>query len=173
MELKSINIIKSPTNSCKVRLVGEVHYDDRADAELYWYEIDEKYAEYLSSSGNPWLTCLIPLAVTLGEPLRISLPVDGVLLQNINKLMQIWKSWYPHLHIVPIEANTVEPNSADRSSKTAAFFSGGIDSFFTVLRHDASTGSSIAIDDLLYVWGFDIPLENVDAFQHMKGTLKK
>lgn len=174
MELRNINIVKSPLNAGNIRLEGEISYDgNNRKSEVYWFEMSEKYKDFISDSGNPWLACLIPLAVTLGEPLRISLPVDDVLLKNINNLMQIWKSWYPHLHIVPIETNTVELKNIDGSSKTAAFFSGGVDSFFTALRHNASTVSPIVIDDLLYVWGFDIPLENVDAFRHMKNTLRK
>lgn len=175
MKLECIDIVKSPDNPKRVRLVGKVHYDDAlVQPELYWFEVDKSYADYLSFSGNPWLVCLIPLAVTLGEPLRICAPVDHILFENVKELMQIWKSWYPHLHIVPVEVDVVNVASNGEHKKTAAFFSGGIDSFFTVLYHnDSDFNSMVRINDLLSVWGFDIPLKNSDAFFRMREIFQK
>ena len=152
MQLKHANVLKSRCSEDRVRLSGEVAYDDRAiRPELYWFDVPEKYAEYLSTSGNPWLACLLPLAATLGEPLRISLPVDRVLFENVQELMRIWKYWYPHLHVVPMEAEAVDIEQHELPTRTAAFFSGGIDSFFTILHHTAGfvPGVQHNIDDLL------------------------
>ncbi len=176
MELKHSSIIRSPGEERRVRLIGEVSYRDRSiGSEIYWFEAPEKFAESLSMSGNPWLVCLLPLAVTLGEPLRIHRPVDRVLFENAQELMRIWKCWYPHLHIVPIEADVDDAEKQQPPSKTASFFSGGVDSFFTVLRHNniPSSDRQIDIDDLLLVWGFDIPLRNSDAFARIRDTLRK
>jgi hypothetical protein len=88
--------------------------------------------------------------------------------------MHIWKCWYPNLHVVPVEAETVENNHPEAAVRTGAFFSGGVDSFFTVLRH--SNGSDFPrrthIDDLLCVWGFDVSLENAEAFRRMRDVLR-
>lgn len=174
MDLKGISIIRSPDSGDRVRLCGEVAYDNKAcRPEVYWFDVREKYAECLSESGSPWLVCLLPLAVTLGEPLRLCAPVDRVLFENVQELMQIWKCWYPHLHIVPIEAEVVDAARQGEPRKTAAFFSGGVDSFFTVLRNTDGTElfRKTHIDELLCVWGFDVPLENGEAFKRMKSVL--
>jgi hypothetical protein len=177
MQLSHINIAKSPSNDGRVRLSGKVAYDDKTiKPEIYWFDVPEKYAEFLSSSGSPWLVCLLPLALTLGEPLRICAPVDRVLLQGVQELMRIWKCWYPHLHVVPIEAEMVDTKPQEASGRTASFFSGGVDSFFTILRHQNGNSDSFPethIDDLLCIWGFDIPLRNTDAFRRMRETLQR
>ncbi|MCK4463319.1 MAG: hypothetical protein KAU58_03305 [Candidatus Omnitrophica bacterium] len=175
MDLKNIDIVRSPIDINKVRLTAEVHYDARGvSPELYWFEVDKMFEKYLSSTANPWLACLMPLASFYGEPLRLCLPVDGALYDNMQELQQLWKRSYPHMHVVPVEASAINCLDYHKKKSVASFFSGGIDSFFTALRYNCvESAFKTKIDDLLCVWGFDIPLKNKKDFFHLKGTLEK
>ena len=169
MKVKNVDIITSPDNADRVRLVGDVVYDaPNLKPEQYWFEVDKKYKDDISITGNPWLVCLIPLAVTLGEPIELCCPVDKVLFKNVQELMKIWKSWYSHLHIVPIEAELLDVSELVNGKKVVAFFSGGVDSFFTILRPENNN-----IENLITVHGFDVPIENVNAFIRMEKSLDK
>ena len=166
MELVSVRIKESPHAVGRVRLVGDVAYDDRPGTEAYWFEVDEEYAGSLSLSGSPWLACLMPLAVTLGQkaasrlsrrsaPRRQRAPPDGDL-----------KTWYrkrfPHLRVVAIEAELEKSSPVPVASETGAFFSGGIDSFCMIrfgAEHEDRSASP-RIDRLLWVGGFDLPIES-------------
>ena len=134
--------------------MADVTYDDQpGEPQTYWFEFPASYRDQISTSGNPWLVALAPLAVTLGEPLRIQSAVDAELFGNVEELMHVWASWYPHLKPVPVypdEVSEIEPGS---TRCTAAFFSGGVDSFFTVLRHDDPAHLQVRrpVDDLLTV----------------------
>jgi hypothetical protein len=174
MELLSVRLAEAAPRTGRVRLVGDVAYDDRAGAvEQYWFEVPEKYADSLSVSGNPWLACLLPLAVTLREQLRLCLPIDPVLSANASRLMEIWTGWYPRLRIVPIEAEVKPIEAGPGPAETAALFSGGVDSFYTVLRNREVTdrASIPAIDRLLCVWGFDIDLYKPGEFERLRSRL--
>ncbi len=157
----------------RVRLCGEVHYDrGPARSEIIWFEVPESLAGFVSVSGNPWLACLLPLAVTMGERLRLSVPLDKSLHRGAMELMHIWKGWYPQLCAIPIEADVLDPAPNTSVPKRAmTFFSGGIDSFFTALRYEAESGSRI--DDLVKARGLDIPLQNAQAFQRLRTRLQK
>ncbi len=170
MHLKSIELINSPISTNNLRLVGEVIYDDTAHSDTYWFDIPKKYKDDISNTGNLWLACLIPLAVTLNEPLKICRPVDIKLLENMNKLMLIWKNWYPKLNPIQIECDKINSPNNTLSLKTAAFFSGGVDSFFTILHNNIRSNheARFGIEDLLTVCGFDIPLKNSKAFIRLK-----
>lgn len=164
---------RSDTERC--RLLAEVEYDDRSrQCETYWFDFPSEVRDDISVSGNPWLVCLIPLAVTLGQPLRIHAPVDSTLLANIDELMHVWKSWYPPLAPVDISAESFDGGLIRQSGRTAAFFSGGVDAFFTVLRHDdpQHLRHPTPVDDLLTIWGFDIPLDRPDEFSFMLESLQ-
>ena len=170
MELTAVRKISSPTTPGRVRLVGEVVYEAGPRAgEEYWFEVSEQYAGSLSQSGNPWLVCLAPLAATLGERLRINLPVDRLLYRNVREVLAIWRAWYPQLHAVDLQAETVDGFPEARGEKTGATFSGGVDSFFTVLRGEEPGG--IRVDELINVGGFDIPLSNLSAFERRRDRM--
>jgi len=176
MELVSVRVVESPSDRGRVRLVGDILYDDRpGKVEPYWFEFPERYAGALSVSGNPWLACLLPLAVARGEPLRVRLPVDPLLLSNASRLMAIWSQWYPDLRPVSLEAETRPTQPAPGARASGAFFSGGVDSFYMVLRdrNGARPADVPAIDKLLLVRGFDIPVEAVGEFERLRASLSQ
>jgi hypothetical protein len=176
MQLEGCEVIKSPSVEGAVRLVGEVTYDRRfARSERIWFEVSERHAEFLTDSGNPWLACLLPLAVTLGEPLRICRPVDRELYNNVQELMRIWVGWYPHFQIVSVEADLSDPDPRFVHERTGCLFSAGLDSFHTILNYDAAAeaGSHAPIDELIVVWGFDVPIGDHKAIQQVGDRVRR
>jgi hypothetical protein len=172
MELRKVTIEKSTTPKL-VRLCGEVVYDDNPkEPECYWYDVSEELSESLSDSGNPWLACLLPLAMTLKEPLRLVAPVDATLLKNIKQLMKIWRGWYPKLSEVEIDAGIENAKSQPlKNGRTVLFFSGGIDSFFTLIHCNKT--QAYQINELLFILGFDIKTENVSAFNKLNELVQR
>jgi hypothetical protein len=157
---------REDAGSGRIRLVGTVAYDDRPlAAEEYWFEFPREYADALTDSGNPWLVCLAPLAAWLGEPLRIGLPVDALLFRNLREVMAIWKSWYPRPTIVPIHVSGPLVPPSEPGGRTALFFSGGVDSLFSLYRNQRDEPGAFPADDLIAVHGFDIPLAKTEAFE--------
>ncbi len=171
MEVQEIHV--APSAPGRVRLTGAVRYDSRPSAtETYWFEVPERFASDLASSGNPWLVCLAPVAATLHEPLRIGLPVDRLLAHNIRELLHIWSHWYPALRAVPLELEVSDPVGNGEPRRTGAFFSGGVDSFYTVLHHRKYADAAVSVDDLILVQGFDYPLEHAEAFERHRRRME-
>ena len=176
MELVSVRVEESSPDRGRVRLVGDVLYDDRpGQAETYWFEFPQRYGPSLSVSGNPWLACLLPLAVTLRQPLRLCRPVDPVMLSNASRLMAIWSQWYPEFRPVPVEAEARPTELSPGPRSSGAFFSGGVDSFYMVLRDRNGERSTEvpAIDRLLLVAGFDIPIAATAEFERLRTSLSE
>ena len=175
MELTAVRIERSPLAPDRVRLAGTVAYDDRAEPpEEYWFDFPDTCADSLSQTGNPWLVALIPLAATLGEPLRLPLPLDPTLRANVRELQEIWTCWFPQVSAVEVCAPVAVPRSPEAPGRNAAFFSGGVDSFFTVLRRDDPTSPCFGerLDDLLCIWGFDLPLTSAEAFGRVRDRMR-
>ena len=176
MQIQHISMQQSPIVKDRVRISAEVAYDDKKfSPQICWYDFPEQFVAGHTISGNPWLAAFLPLAITLREPLRISAPVDRTLLEGMQQALEIWHSWYPDLAIVPIEAEVADAPAREEPGRTAAFFSGGVDSFFTLLRNSdpVNPARNVPIDDLLLVWGFDVSLENEGAFRRMWTALNK
>jgi hypothetical protein len=174
MELRNIDVGASPRATGWTRLSGDVCYGDRpSGSECYWIEVPDAAASALSTTGDAWVAWLAPLAATLGETLHIRLPCDAMLLSNIRELARVWAAWYPELTTLDLDAEIAPSGNQATGARTGSFFSGGVDSFFTALTHvnDGSASQTPDIDDHLVVWGFDIPLENEQAFGRVLTSL--
>jgi hypothetical protein len=175
MQISGISVQESPFAKGRVRISANVSYNRSSlGRETCWYDFPEQLIPGYEVSGNPWLAAHLPLAMTLGEPIRISAPVDRHVFEGAQQVLEIWHSWYPELPIIPIETEVADPPVplTNRGERTAAFFSGGVDSFFTLLMNtDPTNTRRIPIDDLLLVWGFDVCLKNESAFRRLRGEL--
>jgi hypothetical protein len=169
MEIAQVRVAPSPEPG-RVRLAATVRYETGGlPAEELWLDVPAHSQGELSSSGNCWLAFLLPLGAALGEPVRIALPVDAALLANAGRLLRVWKAWYPSLSVVDVEAE-VGDAPGPRGERTGAFFSGGVDSFFTLLRRreTATPNERRPIQDLLTVHGFDLPLAKRPEFERLR-----
>jgi hypothetical protein len=161
----------SPVSDARVCVQADVLCNDSSfpAKTTFWFDVPDTYAPDLSMSGNPWLALIIPLAVNLHEPLELEAPVDTTLLSNVRELMAIWGCWYPHLHPVSIEVELLPATHIGEGSLNAALFSSGVDAWFSLLRH--VDGSAFPrVDDLLTVWGLDIPLDNLHGCKDLENA---
>jgi hypothetical protein len=155
-----------PAGGDRVRLAGDVRYAD-SRVETLWFEVPASLEPDLTATGHPWIVALLPLAATRGEGLRIPLPVDRFLVRNLTEVLRIWRGWYPALRDVELDVTICESPGARRPGapvRTAAFFSGGVDSFYTILRHAEGGVGRLILDELIAVEGFDFPLGHREAF---------
>lgn len=159
MRLRSVETKPSPRADGWIRLEARVEYDDAPrEPEVYWLEVPIEHSRALVTTGDPWLVLLAPLAVTLGSTLRVDMPVHGDLLAGARDVIDIWARWFPHLRSISIDAPVVDNSIVGGNRGLGSFFSGGVDSFFTALRHRPE------LDALVFVWGFDIPRSNPTAW---------
>ncbi len=173
--LSGLAVHESPRMAGWVRLTGTLHSDVDGRDEAVWFELPEGDAAALAPTGDAFLAWLAPLASLRNEPLRIEAPVDPLLLDQVREVVRVWRSWYPEMRDVAIDASPSTSKAPAHERRVASMFTGGVDSFFTVLRHDAGEGtpSTVKIDDLLYVHGFDVPLANMAAWRYVTESLQR
>lgn len=159
MKLESTRI--SGQSNGKQRLAADVRYGDGSIQE-YWFDLPVGFQP--TRTGNPWIALLLPHAATSGQDLEISVPVDPVLLDGAQSLARLWRAWYPHLRPISITA-PVELNDF-QGQETAGLFSGGVDSFFTVLRHPE-------IRYLITIQGMDLPIGDTSMFDRFCAARSK
>jgi len=123
----------------------------------------------LVSDGKIWLESEAPLANTTrwSLPLRLVRAVakgetanlgniSPLLASNLKTIRDIYAAWIPG-HTIPLnfECSSMVDSPA---SCVSLFFSGGVDSFYSLIKHRDE------IDNLILVHGFDIPLADTKAF---------
>lgn len=109
----------------------------------------------LSGDGTPALASVLLPAMALGLPLTVEAPVSPFFLANLGTTQKIFANWFPHLRRVEVTAPAAIPSPAESPVGTAAFFSAGVDGFYTLQRHLGE------VSTLVLLHGFDIDLERI------------
>lgn len=102
---------------------------------------------------------LLP-AMKTGIPLA-PLHIDRQLYQSVSEIMDIYRLWVEGLN--RIDSSAIVPVDRDTSSgtQTGVFFSGGVDSFFTLMKNLDE------VDTVIFVHGFDVHLEDITHRQRV------
>ena len=130
VHLVSVEKLRSPLLPDFVRIAGEIRFE-QADPQTVWFDVPDRFESYISDRGEPWLVLLLPCAVVAGEDLSLDLPVDPLLLYNLQGVQRVWQSWFDWAKPINIKAPTrTNPVTA---TQTALLFSGGVDAYFSLL----------------------------------------
>ncbi len=160
-----------------VRFTGVVT-DAGPAAGPVWVDVAESLAAEVPDRLDAWLLWLLPHAFETQQELIFDGAVDAELLRNARELMETWSRWRPDRRPIRVRAEPADDPGASRAApaRTGLFFTGGVDSFFTLFHHDAEVTAHPAanrrpVDDLIYVWGFDIPLAHREACERKQAIL--
>lgn len=116
---------------------------------------------YYKVSGTPvlqtsdtFLAASLLAAMKADTPLKIEGHVSPKLLNTTNTIQDIIHAWYPDFKTIPVKADPRNFTESGMHRGVGSFFSGGIDSFYTLLKHKDE------ITTIIHVHGFDIQLED-------------
>jgi len=91
----------------------------------------------------------------LGTDLAVGAPLSKQYLQNLETVQDVLRSWQPDCSRFSVTgARPVRRARPEGPARTGAFFSAGVDSFYTLLKRREE------ITDLVLVYGFDIDLDD-------------
>jgi hypothetical protein len=102
------------------------------------------------------VACLLP-AMKSREDLYVRGRMSYMLYNSLNEIQDMYCNWFPDFKKIKIIASIA--NSLDseiKSDSCAGFFTAGVDSFYTTLKHKKE------IEKMIYVHGFDIKLNQVE-----------
>jgi hypothetical protein len=104
--------------------------------------------------GDALVAALLLPSMALGEDLRIEADVSPRLLGRMPDIAAIYQAWTLGVSHSKVSAPTRLPTRGGNGD--ALFFSGGTDSFYSLLKHRPGG----LVSQLVFVSGFDIPLGN-------------
>jgi hypothetical protein len=118
--------------------------------ERLWFESSDVQ---LQARPEAYASALLIPALHLGSRLVLQAPLDSHWRQNCTSLLAVLHEWWDYPQLLP-EAPPGDRNLT-AGTKTALLFSGGVDSFYTLLRCPEQ------IDDLVTVFGFDTHVDDM------------
>lgn len=132
------------------------------DGESVWYESAETQ---LQAVPEIFACAFLVSAMAKGVTLRVEGAVSKVWKNNMQKLMELFHEWWGY-SVVEIEADDFSDASDIPAGHTALFFTGGVDSFYSLLRGEEKA------DQLIYVHGFDLTLDDELRFAEVRRHLR-
>ncbi|SFM48474.1 hypothetical protein SAMN05421880_1183 [Nitrosomonas nitrosa] len=139
--------------------------NDWSEQQVFFrYRVDKSYI--VSDNYHPFLLAVLIPALRYGERrIKINGSICPWFRDNLYTLMAYYINWYWYKfarkredkRLIEIEA-VLQKKGYQKPARTAAFFSAGVDSLYTVRRNQLNVPKEHAgsIKDLIFVHGFDI-----------------
>lgn len=123
----------------------------------------------LDQSGRAWLAAMTQILMRTHEPATFADPQDALAVENSQQLQAIVAEWYPWMQEIEIIAETVVAPSTSEAKGVGCFFSGGVDSFYSVVTRLEEVTHLIFVRE-----GFDIHASeaelSVEALREMQAA---
>jgi hypothetical protein len=136
-----------------------------------WFQYPLNFAPFVVSNGDPFFPVALLAAMRHDRRLVIESDVSSTLLAAASRIMgnyQKLPAGEPRFQRIEVVADSVP--RTNRGPMAGAFFSCGVDSFYTLLGNVARypDEDSRAVSHLVLVHGFDIPLEQESFFETVR-----
>jgi hypothetical protein len=150
----------------RARLVAHVERGRGGEPLDLMFEYPAGYDALLLESADAFVPAMLIPCMSRPEPLEIVPAISPRLHAALDTIQTILTQWWPELRRVPVAATTSDATVSDARGTSASFFSGGVDSFYTCLKHAGEPGSALAprLTHLVHMEGVEKPVEeSVDA----------
>jgi hypothetical protein len=162
------NFIAVESISREIREDGSCRISACVGGTDLWFESSNTL---LHPSPEGFASVLLVPAMSHGRDLLFNDPLCPVWLENARKLMEYFSHWWGWKPIQIKSRSTANPDFFGSPEKRTLCFSGGVDSFHTLLTFPDS------IHTLVMVHGYDIRLDDSEggqiAFEHVRQVAQK
>lgn len=119
-----------------------------ASVDELWFRFPKSLAPQLVAEGDSFFAAGLLLAMVTGERLQIDVPVAPRLIKNSVNIQNLYASWVSKARRTPVEARP-RPMLPEKPGRGAGvFFSGGVDSFYSLLKNLDGITHMMLIDRL-------------------------
>ncbi len=149
--------------------IDEIRHESRGSSsrieisvagEPLWFESDDAQ---LDPNAEAFASLLLLPALECGASIRVVPPVDARWLGGLERIINVFCEWWHYPNRNPVLPENPGGHS-QQAAETAACFTCGVDSFYTLLR-------SSQPDMLVFVRGFDMPLDDHHRFAAVRKSL--
>lgn len=154
----------------KTLVNGEIRFSSNISVGKESFEVWFQSAHFKDtddiSAATAFLICSLPVAMRTSSDIKSVSPVVQDLVKQSAQIQNILSSWFPEFQKIEIRSDLLQ-QKAKRSIKKASTFSGGVDSFHTLLKKQKD------INYLINVRGFDIELNDEDIYNKVIASIER
>jgi len=159
------------------RLAATVERDRGREPVELTYEYSRDSIPFLQASADPLVPALLIPCMARSEPLEIVPPISAKLHAALDTIQTIMTQWWPELRRVPVSATQRHGGESSTVTRmeSASFFSGGVDSLYTCLKHAAAPRSagSPRLTHIVHMEGVEKPLEESTDSRPLRDDIRR
>lgn len=149
-----------------MRLVGHVERSHPPEKFDLYFQFPAAYSTFLNELADPFAAAMLIPAMKAGDRLEIGVPVSQGFTFNLSRIRDVFHSWFPELARVEIESVKEQAAVSDGPSHAASFFSGGVDSFYTLLRYRHADRLPVPLTHCIFMRGIETELERTRGVEN-------
>ena len=157
-------IVHKPLITCagdevRVEAAIELKHSDLPRPSTLWFALPNVYQNHVTDWADGFAVALLPLAMRLGEPMRIVGELSSRLAAGMREYQRIQSAWKPgfftQVEVQCERLRTRDPGEA--SGAVGVAFSGGVDSSYSLWSHLAENEPypTFRVSHCLMINGFD------------------
>lgn len=144
--------------------ISETHFAGASSSNEIRFEFPRAWERFVSDAGDAFAIALLAPSMAAGEALELDVPVSESLLFDLMGIRDVFHTWWPRFHRVPIRGKPRDASPEVRPPRSAAtFFSGGIDSFYTLLKRLEHDPLPVPLKHIVFMHGIEQALEDSQA----------
>lgn len=162
MRLNEVRLERGPES---IRLVGAIERGPERERREVDFSFDAP-ADFVAESPDPFVVSMLTPAMLAGERLESALPVSPRLLFGLHGNRDIFHTWFSELQRIEISVPPqTSPGVVQRAPRSAAFFSGGVDSFYTLLKYRHNETLPAPLTHIIYMRGVERRLDQARGME--------
>ena len=156
------------------RLVATVGDEKQGAPFELMYEYPRELTTLLTSSADPFVPALLVPCMARAEPLEIVPTISPRLHASLDTIQTILSQWWPALRRVEVRAQPGSATPLSEHRTSASFFSGGVDSFYTCLKHskERDSAGALGITHIIHMEGVETPLERSTDVRPLRDRIR-
>lgn len=135
--------------------------------EALWFRFPKTQRELVSDRCDGFLIAMLLLAMAYREDVLVRGAVSPRLLAGAEEYQRVFNLWFPNLfYPVQINCDSISPpDPVPVPASRVCAFSGGVDSFFSLMNHLDGKRQYQNFTHLLFMHGFDIELGSEQPYR--------
>src|SRR5215471_2275466 len=139
----------------RIRVVGELENGSVQPYLAFPREIES----FVAGTADAFVPMLLVPCLEKGEPLEIVPAISRRLAHRVPRIMDVLLALFPNFHRISVKLNVREESPQPPGDAVATLFSGGVDSFYTLLKGSTGTDPDLRPTHLFFMRGLEQPLD--------------
>ncbi len=141
--------------------------------ERLWFRFPAAYEPWLGGGSEAMLAAMLPVAMLLNQRLHVAGQISPLFHSGCRQIVELYHAWDRRLSAIELDV-AIAPAEPRAAKANGCFFTGGVDSFYTLLKNLEREHGDSRISHLIFIRGYaDCLLEHEVLFENLAAKLRR